>query len=237
MIIGSKIYRFDEVDSTNEYAKSLIEHAPEGTIVVADRQTAGKGRLNKSWYSPEGGLWMSVILYPPDASLISIIAGIAICETLVCHGVLAVIKWPNDILLNKKKIAGTLVEIVDTTVICGIGINLNIRSFPEELKEYASSVFLETKKHFGREMIYQTLCSELDYFYGLLKNKKISSILTKWRNYTTMLGRDVIIELPNKKMITGRVLDLTNDGALIIMLPTGKVERIIAGDCQLKLVE
>jgi len=237
MIIGSKIYRFDEVDSTNEYAKSLIGKAPEGTIVLADRQTAGKGRFGRSWYSPEGGIWMSVILRPPQMSLMSIIAGIAICETLSCYGVLPVIKWPNDILLNKKKIAGTLVEIVDDALILGIGINLNIRSFPEELKDIASSVFLETKKHFGEKMIYQTLCRELDYFYMLLKNNQVSHILTKWRNYTTMLGRDVIVVLPDNKMLTGRVLEISNEGALIILLPTGKVERILAGECQLKLVK
>lgn len=237
MIIGSKIYRFDEIDSTNEYAKSLIKQAPEGTIVLADRQTAGKGRLGKSWYSPDGGLWMSVILHPPQIALISVITGIAICESLSCYGVLAFIKWPNDILLNGKKIAGILTEIIGNVVILGIGINLNIRTFPEELKDYASSVFLETKKHLGKEMIYQTLCTELNYVYMLLKNKEVPHILMKWRNYTTMLGRDVIIELPDKKMMTGRVLDIANNGSLIIRLPTGKVERILAGECQLKLVK
>lgn len=237
MIIGSKIYRFDEIDSTNEYAKSLIKQAPEGAVVLADRQTAGRGRLGKNWYSPDGGLWMSVILRPPEMSLMSVIGGIAICEALSCYGVLAVIKWPNDILLNEKKIAGILTEIIDDSVILGIGINLNIRTFPEELQGIASSVFLETKKHFGKEMIYQTLCTELDYCYMLLRNQEIPHILMKWRNYTTMLGRDVIIELPDNKMMTGRVLDISNDGSLIMRLPTGKVERILAGEVRLKLVK
>lgn len=233
MIIGSKLCYFDEIGSTNEYAKSLINKAPEGTVVLADQQTGGKGRFDKKWYSPEGGIWMSVILRPKNTSLVAIAAGVAVCETLNMHGILSGIKWPNDILLNRKKIGGILTEIVDDTVILGIGINLNIRKFPEELKDIASSVLLETKKHLGKKMIFDFLCKQLDDCYLMLKNNKTSELLTIWRHYTILLGQEVTIEMGDKK-VTGKVLDIGNDGGLIIGLSDGKIEHIIGGTCQLK---
>ncbi len=233
MIIGSKVYYFDKIDSTNEYAKSLINTAPEGAVILADQQTKGKGRYGKTWFSPEDGIWMSVLLRPVKTSLITIAAGIAICEALHVSGVLAGMKWPNDILLNRKKIGGILTEIVDNTIIVGIGINLNVRKFPTKLKHVASSVLLETKKHLEKEMVYDDLCKQLDDCYLMLKNDLVSELLTKWRHYTIVLGQEVIIETADRK-IGGRVLDISNDGALVLQLPDNCVERIIAGACYLK---
>jgi BirA family biotin operon repressor/biotin-[acetyl-CoA-carboxylase] ligase len=232
MIIGKKIYYLDQIDSTNEYAKTLIDEVPEGTVILADQQTNGKGRSGKTWYSPVGGIWMSAILRPTKPSLIPIMAGVAICETFYLHNILTGIKWPNDILLNNKKIAGILTELVDSTVILGIGINLNIRKFPSELEETASSIFLETKKNFDKKMIYEMLCKQLDEYYFDLKNDQIKDLLMKWRHYTVMLGRNVIIEQVDKK-VTGRVLDINNDGALVIACPSGKIERVGSGVCHI----
>ena len=162
MLIGSKLYYFDSLESTNEHAKTLIKGAPEGAVILVDQQTGGRGRFGKQWYSPEGGIWMSVILRPLDPSLITIIAGIAVCRALHMNGVLPGIKWPNDIVLNGKKIGGTLTEIIDKTIILGIGVNLNIREFPDELEATASSVFLETKKHLEKKMVFDVLCKKLD---------------------------------------------------------------------------
>ncbi|MGB9722178.1 MAG: biotin--[acetyl-CoA-carboxylase] ligase, partial [bacterium] len=197
MTIGSKLYYLDEVDSTNEYAKNLLNDAKDGTVVLADIQTNGKGRLDRQWYSPEGGLYLSVILFTEKPLLIPILAGVAICETFNNnYDILPGIKWPNDILLNGKKIGGVLVETVDTAVIVGIGINLNIVEFPEELKEIASSIFIETKKRLDKMMVYNDLCQEIDNNYQMLKSSKANEILQKWRNYTVMFGKNVSIEIP-----------------------------------------
>ncbi len=232
-MIGSKVYYFDRIDSTNEYAKSLIKKVPEGTVIRADQQREGKGRFSKNWYSPEEGLWMSVILRPTKTSLITIAAGVAVCETLHMSGVIPGLKWPNDILLNGKKIGGILTEIVDDTVVLGIGLNLNIRKFPRELRGLASSVFIETKRYTEKDVIYAHLCERLDSCYLMLKNGQISELLTEWRYYTIVLGQEVMIEMGDKS-VSGRVLDISNDGALVLRLPDSTVELIIGGTCHLQ---
>ena len=232
MIIGSKFYRLSEVDSTNEYIKQLLKDAPEGTVVLADVQTAGKGRNGRHWYSPEGGLWMSVVLNYCDNSLMPLCAAVAVCEAFRPYDITLGIKWPNDILLNRKKVAGILTEIVGEKAILGIGINLNVRNFPGELADKASSILVETRKHLNAQVLYQDLCHSVDRNYQCLKETKIDELLEKWRDYTVMIGRDVRIELPDR-IVTGKVLDIDQQGALLVLCADYSVEHIIAGDCTL----
>lgn len=233
MLIGNKLHYFDTLGSTNEYAKDLIKKGVlEGSVVLADVQTAGRGRFGKDWYSPEGGLWMSVILHPRNSSLMSIAAAVAVCEALHINGVLPGIKWPNDIFLNGKKIAGILVEIIDEWVVIGLGLNLNIRKFPKAIASYASSVFLETKKHFEIRMIYDHVCKQLDDCYVLLQHDLGSELLTKWRHYTILLGQMVKVEIGDTT-IQGKVLDISNDGALVLMKTDGTIQRVPGGVCHL----
>ncbi len=231
MIIGSKLYYHDEVDSTNEYAKRILNEATDGTVVLADIQTAGKGRIDRQWYSPEGGLYISIILFTEKPLLIPVLAAVAICETFNNnYDILLGIKWPNDILLNDKKIAGVLVEVVDAALILGIGINLNIQEFPEELEKNASSIFLETKKKLDKMMVFNDLCREIDNDYQMLKDNKTNELLQKWRNYTIMFGKTVQIETPERK-VKGRAIDIAGNGALVVVLPDGKIDKVLAGDC------
>ncbi|MCX7995222.1 MAG: biotin--[acetyl-CoA-carboxylase] ligase [candidate division WOR-3 bacterium] len=233
MGIGSKLYYFDEISSTNEYAKKIISDATDGAIVLADVQTAGRGRFDRTWYSPEGGIYLSVILFTDKPLLIPILAGVAICETFYNnYDILLGIKWPNDIFLNDRKVGGVLVEIVDGVIIMGIGINLNIVKFPEELEGLASSIFLETKKRLDKMMVYNDLCREIDNLYNALKENRTGEILQKWRNYTIMFGKTVEIETP-LKTIYGRVIDIAGNGALVLALPDGRIEKVMAGDCRI----
>jgi BirA family biotin operon repressor/biotin-[acetyl-CoA-carboxylase] ligase len=232
MIVGSKIFRLNEVDSTNEYIKQILKDSPEGTVVVADTQTAGKGRLGKKWYSPEGGLWMSVLLQHCNNCLLPLTAGVSICETFQSYDILPRIKWPNDVLLNGKKIAGILTEIIDDRVILGMGINLNVQQFPAELREIATSVFIETKKHFSTQSLLQHLCRAVTENYQLLKEERIDDLLAKWRSCSIMLDRDVRIELPGKTVI-GKVLDIDRQGALIVVRADYSIEHVMAGECRL----
>jgi BirA family biotin operon repressor/biotin-[acetyl-CoA-carboxylase] ligase len=232
MIVGKKFYRLTEIDSTNDYVKGILKEAPEGTVVLADVQTAGKGRMGRNWHSPEGGLWMSVLLDHPDDCLMPLTGGVAVCEAFEPYDVGLDIKWPNDILLNGKKVAGILTEIVDERAILGIGINLNVQQFPDDLEVKASSILIETNKHLSIQDIYHHLCRSIDRNYRLLKDEKIEELLAKWRTYSIMPGRDVRIELPDR-VVVGKVLDIDRQGALIVMRADYGIEHIIAGDCRL----
>jgi BirA family biotin operon repressor/biotin-[acetyl-CoA-carboxylase] ligase len=233
MLIGHKLHYFDSIASTNDYAKTLIGEAAEGTVVLADEQSSGKGRYGHEWFSPQGGIWFSVILSTCSGSLITISAGVAVCKTLHMNGVLPGIKWPNDIMLNYKKIGGVLTEVVDQSIVLGIGLNLNVRSFPPELEHTASSVFLETKKHFDERMVFDLLLKNLDEGYVLIKQNKPGDILTEWRHYTIVLGQYVTVDTGDKS-ISGKVLDISNDGALIMMNNEGKIERVVGGTCRMR---
>ncbi len=232
MIIGSKLHYFDEIDSTNEYARKIVDDAVDGTVVLADIQTAGKGRLENKWYSPEGGLYLSVILVIDKPLLLPIIAAVAICETFSHYNIILGIKWPNDILLNERKVAGILCEVIEMKAVLGIGINLNIAEFPQDLKTVATSIFMETKKRFDKMMIYNDLCYNLETNYALLKQDKAREILQQWRNYTVMFGKTVSIETPDK-VIVGRVIDIGGNGSLVLALPDGKIEKVLAGECRI----
>jgi BirA family biotin operon repressor/biotin-[acetyl-CoA-carboxylase] ligase len=230
MIIGSKFYRVSETHSTNDYLKGILDDVPEGTVVIADVQSAGKGRKGRSWYSPDGGMWMSVLLQQYQNCLLPLTAGVAICDAFHEYDIRPAIKWPNDILLNGKKIAGILTEVIDDRAILGMGINLNVRDFPDDLKEKASSVLIETRKHLDRQTFCRHLCHALDENYNALKEEQVETLLTKWRNNSAMLGREVRIILPDREVV-GKVLDIDQQGGLIVMRADYGVEHIIAGDC------
>ncbi|UCC12071.1 MAG: biotin--[acetyl-CoA-carboxylase] ligase [candidate division WOR-3 bacterium] len=232
MIIGNKLYYFDTISSTNDYAKTLLYEAPEGTVVLADEQTDARGRHGTSWYSPPGGLWMSVLLQPEKTTLLSIAAGVAVCSSLHTFGITPGLKWPNDIIMNRKKIGGILTEIVDNNVIVGIGVNLNIRSFPQDLRDIASSVFLQTKKHLDKKMVFDLVCREFDEYYGMLKQNQDRDILSKWRDYTVLLGQQVTIQAGDAT-VAGKVLDIGLNGALIVMRSDGQIEHVSTGVCHL----
>jgi len=231
-MIGSKVYSLDIVDSTNEFAKALIETTPEGTVVRARQQTHGRGRFGKTWYSPEQGLWMSVVLRPSNPALITIAAGVAVCEALDACGVSPSIKWPNDVLLNNKKIGGVLTEIVDHHVIVGIGLNLNIQSFPDELTDIASSVYLETGQRIDREEAFNRVCNQLERCYTMLTKNQTRALLSLWRSHAVFLGHDVVIEQGDQKM-TCTARDISETGALIVSQSDGTIEQIVGGTCRL----
>ena len=177
--IGTRLEYFDETDSTNIRARKLAEEgAPHGTLVVADRQTAGKGRRGKSWVSPAGtGIWMSMVLRPVmspmSASMLTLIAGLSVVRGVKeSTGLEAMIKWPNDAVLNGKKICGILTEM-STEVECiryvipGIGINVNIDDFPEEIRATATSLKLEAGRSIKRSLVIAAVADSFEYYYDI----------------------------------------------------------------------
>src|SRR5262245_34905994 len=158
------IHHFASLSSTNDYLKELVD-APEFTCVVADEQTAGRGRRERTWYSAPGdGLYLSILFFPRSDSffklpLTALMAAIAVAETLIDRGVARVdIKWPNDVMVSERKVSGILAEAVSVgsespRVVLGVGVNLNHQSFPPELSETATSLAIETDETGGRIVV------------------------------------------------------------------------------------
>lgn len=230
MIVGAKLYYLDETPSTQDYALSLTPGAPDGTVVLANQQTAGRARKNRPWYSPEGGIWMSVYFKTDQIAAVSLLNGVAVCEAMHDYDVLLGLKWPNDLMLNGRKVGGLLCTPCAQGAVIGIGLNLNVRRFPPELQGKATSIFLETRRCFEKMMVFRSICRELERYYLFLKEQRFSEIVLGWRNYTVMLGRNVSVT-QGDQVSSGRVIDISSDGALVLLQADGSVVRVSEGDC------
>jgi BirA family biotin operon repressor/biotin-[acetyl-CoA-carboxylase] ligase len=229
------------VDSTQRVARDLARSgAAEGTAVIAEEQTAGRGRLGRRWHSPAGeNLYCSVVLRPPRAPAevpqVALVAGIAVAVAVeVATGRRPAIKWPNDVLLDGRKVAGILTEMeseIDRVhhVIAGIGVNLNTRRFPRELRDKASSLLLLTGRAVDRARFAAGLLGALEARYGRYLTVGFPSVRTEWESYSSLTGTDVRVQGPGGE-VAGRVLGLDDDGALRLRGADGRVVRVVAGE-------
>jgi len=218
-----KIIKLDTVESTNEYAKKITSKSENFTIILAKKQRSGRGRLNRKWESPEGGLWVSVILKPEFfSSLLSLDMGLAVLETLKNFGIDSKLKWPNDLLVSEKKICGILLEKISENVIIGIGLNVNISKMNTE---NWTSMSVETKKRFNLEEVLDVLINNMRYYYSLYEKREFSKIIEEWKQNSCTLGKNIIVEtIP--ETLSGKAIDIDENGFLI--LDNGK--KINAGD-------
>ncbi len=232
-ITGVRIIRLDEVDSTNEYAKTIAHEVPEGTVVVAKRQTAGRGRKGRSWTSPEGGLWMSVIMKPPRVDpRLAFVGALAVVDTLADFGIFSGIKWPNDVWVNGRKISGILVEgKAGEYSILGIGLNVN-NPIPEELRNNATSMMELTGAKLPLEEVLKKLLMHLDGWYRVFLERP-DLLMAKVREKTFILGKPVTV-IEGEKRISGTALDVLDDGSLLLDIG-GQLKRIVYGDVSLRL--
>lgn len=245
--IGRKYIYLEEVDSTNEYAKKIANNRPDGTIVLAEDQTKGKGRLGRSWCSGDKeGIWMSFILKPDimtsDAMLVTQIAAASVVkglnDALDCN---AKIKWPNDIVLGNKKVCGILTELSGEIeslnyIILGIGINVNqdMETFSDELKKKATSLKHYLGKHVSRKEILLSVIENLNLHYNdFLKNHSLADTIDICRNYSATLSKEVKI-IHNGEERQGKAIDLTDQGGLIIEDQEGKTFEIISGEVSVR---
>ena len=238
--MGKKIYFFKEVDSTNLVAKKLAnEGAAEGTIVIAGRQRRGKGSRGKKWISPSGGVWMTIILRPDvepnKAPQLTLVTGVAVAETLIQElGLDVEIKWPNDILIDNKKVSGILTEVKTNIVgveyvLVGIGIDLNI-DIPPELSDTATSLQAELEKEImGAELI-QKFLKKFEDNYNEFKAGNFPYILNKWRNLSGTVGK--YVELHRKGgVIRGEAVGISKNGRLVLEMDNGTLKKVISGEC------
>jgi len=241
-----KILRFKTVDSTNEIAKKLAEeNAEEGTVIVAEHQTCGKGRYERVWFSPKGGLWFSIILRPkidPSESFkLSFLAALSVAKALnELYNLKAEIKWPNDILINGRKVCGILSETNIkgeklNFIILGIGVNTNIslEDFPNELRKTSISLKSLLGKNILIDMLLQKILSNMGFYYFTLRN--FPQHLNELKNLMKMLGSWVEIETRNE-VIEGKVIDLNEKtGGLIVKLKDGSFKEIFdINNCRIK---
>ncbi len=240
--LGCEIESFDELGSTNtEAAARARAGAPEGLLVLADAQSRGRGRLGRSWVSPPGrNLYASLVLRPPlppaQVPLITLTAGLAVAET-VAHwvGERTRIKWPNDVVVDGRKIAGILSEM-DTDgggvrfVIVGIGVNVNATAgdFPPEVRPLATSLWQCTGAAVDRAAVCARLLSRLELWYEALLQRGFSPIAAEWNRWDMLRGRQVQVQ-DGPRRIEGRVEGIGDDGRLRLLADAG-VELIAAGD-------
>ena len=227
--IGRNVKYVYSTDSTNNEAKRRSDEA-DGTVFAAEVQTGGKGRLGKSWSSPEGGgIWMSILLKPdivPDeAPEITLIAGLAVCRALKDCG--ALIKWPNDVVINGKKVCGILTEMSAEIervnyIVCGIGINVNTAVFPEELRETAVSIYTVTGEKRSRAAILRRVLEEFEPLYDEYLKNRLKNIISEYESMCVNISRRVSV-LYNGTSVYGTAVGVTENGRLIIDTDNGRI--------------
>lgn len=240
------ILRFDTIGSTNtEAANQARQGADEGLCVIARQQTAGRGRHGRTWVSPpDSGLYFSIVLRPKlapkELSLITLMTGVAVYDTLKELGLKPDIKWVNDILVNEKKICGILAEAVETpagnAVIVGIGINITNKNFPNEVAEFATSIMSEPgaiATGFRTDQLETSLTSFINYWYEILKTESgPKEIIKNWRTRSSYFsGKSVRVTLPGETM-EGTTDGLEPNGALRVKLANGSIRVVQAGDVE-----
>ncbi len=245
--IGKELYVFNEVSSTNTVAKFLSMHDVEnGTVIISEKQTDAKGRSGKYWESPLGGVWLSIILKPnvdhSKLPLITLATGVAVAKTLEKIGVEnPEIKWPNDIMIDGKKVCGILTEAVAKlntieNVIVGVGIdaNLEINEFPEELQAGTTTLKKELGRDGDENLLIKTFLEEFEKISETFYNKGYETILKDWRKRSYTIGKIVEVREPFNTYYDAYVVGIGKEGALIVEKIDGTLEKVISGECIIK---
>ena len=246
-IIGRDIRVFEETTSTNDVIEKLArDGVKEGVVVFAESQTKGRGRLGRKWISPERkGLWFSVLLRPDlrpqEATQLTVASATALRRAIQSETSLKPeIKWPNDILIGGRKVAGILTELsaeLDRVkhVILGIGVDVNLGAgeFPAELKKTATSLKIESGQTISRAALAVTALRELDADYTRICTRQFTAVADEWEENCTTIGKDVTVQIGDRK-IRGRAESLDDDGALLLRTEHGRLEAITGGDVTLE---
>ena len=246
MWAGREIYYYDETGSTNEDVKLLAKkEASHGTLVVANMQSAGRGRKGRDWQSPAGTtISMSILLRPefaPDkASSLTLVMAMAIARAIkeVC-GCDCQIKWPNDLVLNRKKVCGILTEMSVEKgriqyVVIGAGVNVNLIDFPEEIKEMATSILKETGKRVAREELIACSMYFLEQYYDIyMRTLDLSALREEYNQLLINLDAQVRV-LDPKGAYNGIARGITKDGELIVEKENGDFEEVYAGEVSVR---
>ena len=225
---GREIFYFPSIDSTNAKAKQLAEegHA-SGTLVVAEKQSAGRGRRGRNWESPAGnGIFMTLMIKPEinpnNASMLTLVTALAVSKAITNQtGRPAGIKWPNDIVMNGKKICGILTEMSAqfdyvNHIVIGVGINVHNETFPEEISQMATSIFLETGEHLNRAKLIEEVLEQFESYYDIyLQTEDLSGLVKEYNAHLVNMHQNVRV-LDPKEPFEGKAMGITPKGELIV---------------------
>lgn len=242
-IVGRELVYFTDTDSTNDRAHALAKDgAAEGTVIIAEAQEAGKGRLGRHWTSPAGvNLYASIILRPPIApryaSQLTFLSAAAVARTIAeITELTPTVKWPNDVLIDGCKVAGLLNELDAETeriryLILGVGVNVNMKAeqFPDDLRYPASSLAIASGGEVSRLVFTRTLLEHLDHLYSQYRHEGFKPIMQAWQDFFVLTGRQVEVDCQGR-LLQGQVVGLDEDGALLLQTAGGRQERVLAGD-------
>lgn len=244
--IGRKIHYYDSIDSTNKIAKDIAFEEGEGTVIISEEQTNGKGRLGRDWISPKGkGIWMSIILKPKvdpiKVAKTTLIGAAAVHRALNNMNINSTIKWPNDILIDGKKVCGILTEMscelnMINYVVMGIGINVNLdeNHIPGDLKEKATSIKISDKRTIDRKVLLANILNEFEKLYIPFKDKgHISEVIHICRKGSALIGKEIRV-IKGDEMKVGKALDINEEGELIVEYSNGIVENILSGEVSVR---
>ncbi|WP_062356419.1 biotin--[acetyl-CoA-carboxylase] ligase [Bacillus kwashiorkori] len=247
--IGRNLLFFDSISSTQEMAKQrALKGDQEGTIIIADEQTAGRGRMNRQWHSNKGtGIWASLIIRPkipiqkaPQITLLTAVAIAKAIEEITPNDVSIEIKWPNDIILNGKKVCGILTELQAEenriqSIIIGFGLNVNQQraDFPQQLEQLATSLSIETNLHFSRSKLLQLICLQFEKLYDTYLKTGFSVIKILWESYSNSIGKTITARTISGNY-TGTALGITEDGVLLLQDEKKEIHYIYSADIEIK---
>jgi BirA family biotin operon repressor/biotin-[acetyl-CoA-carboxylase] ligase len=243
-IIGKEIIFFESIASTNDKAMEtgMQREDPEGTVIIADTQTHGRGRFGRNWTSPPGvNLYFTVILKPPlppaETQMITLATATAVASAIREHtGLDTGIKWPNDILVNGRKTGGILTEMRShgnsislLTVGIGVNVNMPLSSLPEDIRHLSTSLKTEKGGPVDREKLLKKILAELERAYKNLLNGNKRALINEWLGLNSIIGNNVRVQMQDR-VISGTAEGISDMGELVIRLPSGKTETVSAGE-------
>jgi BirA family biotin operon repressor/biotin-[acetyl-CoA-carboxylase] ligase len=234
---GKRVFYYNKTESTNNLAKELARTGlSEGVVVIASEQTGGRGRLDRTWESPEGGIFLSIVLRPQtdmsNITKLTLLSGLAVVKAIrLLYNLDVLLKWPNDIFIEGKKLGGILTEVEGETervnfIVVGIGINANSSV---NVDVPTTSLKNEIRKDVHLTNLIQKILEQMEALY-LDYSSDSSKFLEEYKQYSNMLGKEVKVVQP-RKTIMGKAVDIDGDGALILRLVDGSYESIVSGDC------
>ncbi len=247
--MGRKIYYYDSIDSTNDKARDIAFEEKEGTAVISEEQLKGKGRLGRDWISPKGkGIYLSMILKPDmgpaKAGVITLLGAAALHSALKNLGIEAQIKWPNDILIKDKKIAGILTEMsaelnMINYIVIGIGVNVNLeeKDIDQSIKDKATSIKISQEKSIDRKKLLANIFNEFEKLYiDFVENADTKKAIEICRKNSATIGREVKLIKANKAR-KGKALDINERGELLVEFEDGELENIFSGEVSIRTID
>lgn len=245
-VMGNRIIHFDTLESTNDYAKQVASDESEGTVIISEEQTKGKGRLGRQWHSKSGeGVWMSIILKPEilpyKAPFLTLIAGASIAKALNDLGVETSIKWPNDVILNGKKISGILTELSAEIervnyVVLGIGMNVKTIEFSPEISDIATSLYKEGY-NISRVDIVRAILREFENLYfEYVNNNSKEKTLDICRKYSAVIGKDIYTIKGEERELV-KCIGINEDGNLVVETKDKNIKEIMSGEVSIRGVK